>query len=287
VTPLDAALDYAELRGWPMFPCHWADERRKRPLTTHGLHSASHDAEVITAWWRRWPRALVALPTGRAIGAAVLDIDIKDDRANGFDSLDALGCTILPETPMAHTASGGLHLYLSLPDGIDLRNTAGGRGAGIGPGLDWRGDGGYVIAPSPGSGYEWDPHWNLDTVSLAPVPGALLPRQLERSTIVRPVRSTSGLSPYAEVVLDGACRRIITAPNGQQEATLNSESFAIGALAAAGAVPPDFARRVLLWGAVQMPNYDLRRPWPISVIEAKVDRAFGDGLRRARKAYRA
>ena len=34
----------------------------------------------------------------------------------------------------------------------------------LGPGLDVRGDGGYVILPSSGSGYTWDPLLNFDTV---------------------------------------------------------------------------------------------------------------------------
>jgi putative DNA primase/helicase len=222
-----AALGYAR-RGWPVFPCHWQGERRKRPLIERGFHAATTDDEAqIRAWWRRWPDALIGVPTGRAIGAVVLDIDVKDDSANGFDSLDGLGVAIVPDTPMAHTASGGLHLYFAPPDGVDVRNTAGQRGSGIGPGLDWRGDGGYVIAPSPGSLYSWDPYWNLDTAPLARVPAVLLPRPPERMTpLARPVKPTTGLSPYAEGALDGACRRIIGAPGGQQESALNAETFA-------------------------------------------------------------
>jgi hypothetical protein len=151
-------------------------------------------------------------------------VDVKDGRY-GFDTLDALGFAILPETPMAHTASGGLHLYFAAPDVVEIACTEGDRGSGIGVGPDWRGSGGYVILPSPGSGYSWDPHWNFDTVALAQVPPALFPRGPERTAAARPVRPTTGLSPYAEAALDSACRRIIEAPPGQQEGTLNAECF--------------------------------------------------------------
>lgn len=279
-------LDYAA-RGWPVFPCHWVGERRKRPLTAHGLHDASRDPAIIAGWWRRWPEALIGVPTGRAIGAVVLDVDVKDDRANGFDTLDTLGFAILPETPMVHTASGGLHLYFVAPEGVDFRNTGGARGRGIGPGLDWRGTGGYVIAPSAGSGYAWDPIWNFDTVSPAFVPRALLPQQLDPRACVWPINPTRGLSPYGEAALDSACRRIIEAPNGEQEATVNAECFAIGTLAGADGIPADFAGRALIWAAQQMPDYDRRRPWLAREIEAKVQRAFGDGMRQPREARRA
>ena len=100
------ALDYAT-RGWPAFPCH---PGTKRPLTVHGLHDASTDPTVLTDWWRRWPDAWIGVPTGEAIGAVVLDIDVKQPAANGYDTLDDLGFGILPDAPMAHTTSGGLHV---------------------------------------------------------------------------------------------------------------------------------------------------------------------------------
>jgi hypothetical protein len=64
------------------------------------------------------------MPTGRISGRVVLDIDVKSDAANGFDSLDDLGLAIPPATPMVHTASGGLHVYFRSPD-RELRNSAG------------------------------------------------------------------------------------------------------------------------------------------------------------------
>jgi len=286
MTPLYAALQYAE-RGWPLFPCRWKGERRKRPLTERGFHAATIDKVQIREWWRRWPRALIGIPTGRAIGAVVLDVDVKRPEANGFDTLDALGLAILPETPMAHTVSGGLHIYFAPPDHIEIGCTEGEKGRGIGRGLDWRGAGGYIIAPSPGSGYEWDPHWNFDTVPLAPVPAALLPREPERLASTRPIRPTTGLSPYAEAALDSACRRILAAPAGEQEATINGEAFAIGTLAGAGAIPSDFARRALIWTARQIRDYDHRRPWRARELENKVNRAFDDGMRQPREARRA
>jgi hypothetical protein len=135
----------------------------------------------------------------------------------GFDTLAELGFALLPETPMAQTASGGLHLYFESADRIEIRNTAGAYGAGIGPQLDSRGEGGSIILPSPGSGYLWDPHWNSDTTILAPVPAVLLPHAAGRALSLQGTRPASGLSPYDDAALDNDCRRIIAAPPGEQE----------------------------------------------------------------------
>jgi hypothetical protein len=279
---LGVALSYAR-RGWPVFPCHWHGERKKRPLVERGLHAANRDGSQIRDWWRQWPNALIGVPTGRASGFVVLDVDVKG-AANGFDTLADLGFAILPDTAMVHTASGGLHIYFD-PSEHDMPCTTGAKGRGIGPGLDWRGEGGYVIVPSPRSGYHWDPQGDLDTSALAPVPTALLPRTPRRPTaITRPVRPTAGLSPYAEAALNVACRHIIEAPAGEQETTLNSEAFAIGTLAGAGAIPSDFARRALIWVARKIPDYDHRHPWRAPEIERKVNRAFEDGVRHRRAA---
>jgi hypothetical protein len=48
---VDVAIDYARWRGWPVFPCQWQREHRKRPLIEHGLHAASRDNTQIRDWW--------------------------------------------------------------------------------------------------------------------------------------------------------------------------------------------------------------------------------------------
>jgi hypothetical protein len=265
--------------GTPVFPCH---PDNKRPLTRNGFYDASEDPDVVGAWWSRSPHALVGVPTGVPIDAVVLDVDVKRTNEYGFDTLDQLGLAILPNTPMVHTRSGGLHLYFRRPVDRVISNTNGAWERGIGPGLDWRGDGGYVIVPSRGSGYWWDPHCNFDTTELADVPVQVLPREPEKDPPPKPVRPETGLSRYAEAALDAACRRIISAPAGEQEGTLNGEAFAIGTLAGSNGIPAGLALRALVWAARQVRSFDARRPWRATESYRKVERAFAAGMRRHR-----
>jgi hypothetical protein len=101
MTPLDAALAYA-VRGLPVFPCRWCGPCRKHPLTPNGFFNASTNPTVITAWWRRWPQALIGVPTGCGSGLIVLDVDVKRVDRNGFDTLAELGRSIFD--PAQHAA---------------------------------------------------------------------------------------------------------------------------------------------------------------------------------------
>lgn len=74
----------------------------------------------------------------------VVDVDVKPGK-NGLESLTALVKRIgrLPPTRTVRTGSGGLHLYYRRPAGVRVPNSVG----KLGPGIDVRGDGGYVIGP--------------------------------------------------------------------------------------------------------------------------------------------
>jgi hypothetical protein len=281
MSPLDQALAYAAI-GRPVFPCREKEPGRKRPRTARGFHDATCDPAVITKWSRQWPEALIGMPTGPASGLVVLDIDVKEPRANGFDTIEDLG-HVLPETPMAHTASGGLHVYFTNPPDRELRCSAG----LIGPGLDVRAGGGYVIVLSAGSGYDWDPIWNFDTVEPLPPPEWLWPMRPALVVSAKHIRPVKGLSPYGEAAINSACDAIFRAPAGEQERTLNAECFAIGTLAGAGAVPRDVALNALLRAGNALPSHDPRYPWRPEEIDFKVRRAFAAGTTHPREARRA
>jgi len=172
---LAAALGYAA-RGWPVFPVHSVNadgtctcsdlncgSPGKHPHTAHGFNDATTDLKKIKRWWQRWPEANVGIATGEESGVVVLDIDPDH---GGVESLARLEAEhgALPDGPRVKSGGGGTHYYFGHP-GERLRNSAG----KVGPGLDIRGDGGYIIAPPSrhvsGGHYEWQ----------MPLDGQLLP----------------------------------------------------------------------------------------------------------------
>jgi hypothetical protein len=156
-----AALRWAA-RGKPVLPV----SERKQPLTRHGLLDASTDPWAISEWWRRWPTANVAIRTGAPSGLVVLDADA----GQGADALHELERRHgqLPTTTSVATPRGGAHYYFRHP-GEEIKTTAG----VIAPGVDIRGDGGYVLVPpsagASGRRYDWD-----ETAPPAPMPGWLV-----------------------------------------------------------------------------------------------------------------
>jgi hypothetical protein len=165
---LAAALDYAD-QSWPVFACEG-----KRPRTRNGCLDATTDRATIEGWWARWPSANVAVATSDTL--AVVDVDGE----TGGDSLRDLerAHEELPPTVCALTGSGnGCHYYFTTTSPV--LNSAG----TLGPGLDVRGLGGYVIAPPSlhrsGRRYAWDtppgeaevapmPRWLLGLLTKTP-----------------------------------------------------------------------------------------------------------------------
>ena len=143
----NAAAYYAR-RGIRVFPCA---PRGKTPIVPHWKESATTDLTVIAAWWRATPAANIALPTG-------FQFDVIDvDGHTGYESFAELAAQghIPAAIGRAHTAGTvnrtGKHLYTA--------PTGDGNATAVRPGIDYRGRGGYVIAPPSigpeGKRYSW------------------------------------------------------------------------------------------------------------------------------------
>ncbi len=158
-----AALEYAA-RGWLVIPLHSPTaggcscgraecaSPAQHPRTVHGLKDASRDPAMIREWWIRWPDANIGILTGPESGILVLDVDGKQGEESLID-FEVRGFH-LQDTWAVRTGGGGQHLYFNWPEGAGVRNSQ----SKIAPGLDIRGEGGYVVAPpslhSSGARYE-------------------------------------------------------------------------------------------------------------------------------------
>jgi putative DNA primase/helicase len=276
MTPLETALAHVSKRNWPVFPCQWAGEHLKEPLLRKGLLEATRDREQIVSWWRRWPRALIGIPTGKPSGiVVVLDIDVKPPKKpgswqTGFDTLADLDKLILPEVPMVHTTSDGLHLHFACHPELEIRNSIGQKG--LGPGLDVRGDGGYVIVPSPGGGYRWDPHWNYSTCAPIPAP-AWLGR---RPPKVRTASSGDRRRFDPQAFLNEACRRIWAAPDGVKRATIREETFRVATLVRDQLLEEREARHAL---QAEIVPVGIRADGHTDKVDRDFESSFVEGLR--------
>ena len=203
-----SALMYAAQYGWRVFPLHSIDNGActcgdakctgtkpgKHPRTPKGCLDATTDTATIRGWWERWPDANIGIATGG--GLVVIDVD---PRHGGDDGLVDLRRTLgeLPDTVECLTGSGGRHIYVSVGEGVVVRNSAG----TLAQGVDIRGEGGYVVAaPSvhtSGRSYAWEASSRPDEVEVAPMPATWLEAIVKRPKL-RVIAGGSG-----EAIVEG------------------------------------------------------------------------------------
>lgn len=280
-----AASVYAT-RGWLVFPLHGVVNgactcgRRncsspgKHPLVRRGVHQATVEPAAISGWWRRWRRANVGIATGAESGITVVDIDLPA----ALKSLDRL-IERLPRTLTALTGGGGVHLVYACDRRI---GNAAGRLPGVAgelPGIDLRGDGGYIVAPPSahvsGARYEW-----LDVGHvLAPLPERLVEERKTRATVCAPAPAqfVGDGSAYGLHVLREEMARVGRATEGRRNHELNRAAFAVARVVAGGELLEAPARAGLLAEArrVGLTEHESR---------LTIESAFAAGSRRPRTA---
>ncbi|OUE30906.1 hypothetical protein BFL35_07755 [Clavibacter michiganensis] len=142
------ALDLAA-RGYAVFPVR--ENTKAEQLVPSWKAASTTDAEQVATWFGvDFPDANVCIDTGKS-GMVVIDLDVK----NGVDGIATWAALTegmdLSAAPVVRTPSGGRHIYFQDLAG-EWRNSAG----KLGPGIDVRGVGGYVLAPGsvlPGGAY--------------------------------------------------------------------------------------------------------------------------------------
>jgi len=146
----------------------------------------------------------------------------------------------LPRTFTVRTPSGGRHLYFRPPvDGPAPRNTV----RRLGPLIDTRGVGGYVVAP--GSRVDGVEYRVVDDAPIAQLPdwiSALLRPMEDRPVPGDPLSLATALGPvrsqlsgaYARTALERELARVESARVGTRNDTLNRAAYNLGTLVGSG-----------------------------------------------------
>jgi Bifunctional DNA primase/polymerase, N-terminal/AAA domain len=188
MTILEAALDHVR-RGFKVFPvfpvrhgecacprraaCEDAGKHPIGRFAPHGRNDATGDEATIRRWWTDWRDANIGIATGTESGVFVLDVD---PRHGGDETLHRLELQhgMLPHSWEAKTGSGGRHVFFQHPGYKTVS-----RQGRLGPGLDIKGDGGYVVGAgsrNTNGEYVWEVCAHPDDMPLAEAPRWLLNR---------------------------------------------------------------------------------------------------------------
>lgn len=171
-----------------IFPCG----PDKAPLIRDWQTRATRDPAIIARWEAHGAKAF-GIPTGTANGLFVIDLDVDKYTGEtiGENSLIAMPrFAHLRDHACVITASGGLHIYCQHFEGA--RNTT----SKIGPKIDTRGEGGYVVAP--GSVTAGGHYHGAAPETLPPVPIGLRALLLQEPRRIA-VKPADRLAPTGEV----------------------------------------------------------------------------------------
>jgi hypothetical protein len=139
-------------RGFQLFPCR---PQSKEPAVGNWRKLATADPRKLARWFTDFPDANWAIATGPVSGIFVVDLDGEQGERSWSELCRQNGGevnTLTVRTPR------GRHLYFTYPDGMVIHNSA----SKIAPGVDIRGEGGYVLCPPSihptGASYGWGGH---------------------------------------------------------------------------------------------------------------------------------
>ena len=265
-------------RGWRLLPVHPISRDGscgcgsdcgspgKHPRLPAWQKQASAAPADIRAWWNDGA-AGVGVATGAESGVVVIDLDPRHGGDVSFaELLRERGERI--DTLRVATGGGGWHLYFRAPE-----QRIGNR-AGVLPGVDVRGEGGYVVGPgSPhASGGTYRIDRDIDPIAM---PAWLIDLCVSRAAAVKPEDRPS--PPVADVdarerryalaALDNASRRLAgTLEGGRHDAAVR-ESYGIGGFVGSGLLSESVARAAMYDAALSC-----------GLGEAEAARAVDDGL---------
>jgi len=203
---IDYAIRYEQKLGLSIIP---VDAKTKKPLIRWIPNQKKKaGSEIIKKWFLQYPDAGLGIVTGNISGLLVIDCDTLE----GYQATMEL----IPDDitiPTVKTPKGW-HLYFKYPEGSGFTV-----GQGILPGVDFRGEGGYVVSPPSVNGnggqYKWLDGLSLFEIDPPEIPKAiisLIPEPKKKSNKEKPVeqKETPGFAMITNEVIKSAAFKKLT-----------------------------------------------------------------------------
>jgi hypothetical protein len=257
MTMIEAALKYYE-KGFSVFP---ANPNTKKPLCEWKKYQTERASiEQIHEWFDKSSNG-IAIVTGKISNLFVIDFDRYK---KGFSEEIALA--LVPDTviaPTVKTIQDGRHMYFCNPD-FDVTINA-----GIVPGVDFRGNGGYVLAPPSknisGSQYTWE-------ISLDECDPPSIPISFKNALI-----KNNNIYTHGD---DNSCRQMSSLSSNVvsslfQEGTRDQDLFHIANMLVKAGCEPEYLNKVL-----EILALNCNPPFPIKEAEDKIKSAIQRSGRR-------
>jgi hypothetical protein len=236
--------------GFSVFPC--AADATKRPLIRWRSRSTTNP-DIIAALWTKWPGSLVGIDLHKC-ELLVIDADRHDGCADGVAAFAALTRKYradLSAVPMTLTPGNGIHFYFRQP-----AEPLGNREGYLPDGINVRGSGGLVIAPSciTENGKHYGslaghpnliaafaagsipvvPSWLVDIIHVRAIDRASHVATLPRDNIAPAGSGNKRERAWALAALNGCIADLAGCPPGRRNHTLNAVAYRLGRIAARG-----------------------------------------------------
>ncbi len=250
----DEALKYHD-KGLSIIPIRPKDKKPLIPWEHFQKERAS--TEQIEHWYKKYPNANIAIVTGELSGIDVIDIDSE----KGEEALTGY----LPdtfETPTVKTPRGGRHIYVAHRESL-------GNAVRFIEDCDYRGQGGYIIAPPSigqnGRPYSWAPYLSMFDVQPAALPEPLYSILINGGVIGGGIRAGATDS--------NNCPQMSTSVHkGFQEGSRDETLFHLANCMIKGGMSPDNAMEYLrIFATSCVP------PFPEKDLQVKINVSVGDG----------
>jgi putative DNA primase/helicase len=228
ISALPSMIINAASIGWKLFPLR--ARTKDGQLVKSWIAEATSDLAQLKQWAKQYPGCNWGMATGQVSGVFVADLDGPEGEAWAR-------ALALPESLIISTGKG-CQVYFLTPLNVSIKNSVG----AIAPGVDIRGDGGYVVLPPSihpnGKTYTYlnavsplvAPDWLVELLTQDQPSSAPPPPQGPRQP------ATEAEKAYGVNIMKKACAEFAAVPAGKKlrNHAANKLAYTIAGVVAAG-----------------------------------------------------